>query len=142
MKISIEQLKETFKYERITEYILDEYHRFDILPDDLSLPKAYMAFSVYENDYFLIQAGFGKWHDHFDSSDDDDKNINDALNFFKNLIDGMFYLIEMVDENGNYKGGAIVDVRSPLSSNMQQSNFFDNKNYRSRKVMFNKPIND
>ncbi len=142
MRISKKQIIKAIGYEKVTEYINEDYHRFDILPDDESLPKAYLVFSIADEGYFLLQAGFGDWHDHFDSTDNEEENIKEALAFFNNLIAGKCYMIKKVDERGKYLGGSIAESQSELCDHAPLSLSFKEKNTRLLKVVFNKPCKE
>lgn len=111
MIVNKNQIIEAIGYEKVTEEKHEDYHRSDIIPDDESLPKAYLAFAVTNKEYFLLQAGFDEWHDHFDLSSDKEENLKQALSFFNDLVSGKCYMINAVDEKEQYVGGAIIDSK-------------------------------
>ncbi len=104
--------------------------------------KAYIAFGIEDAGYYILQAGFGDWHDHFELYDDEEKNIKEAFKFFKNLVAGECFMIKKVNEKGKYLGGAIIDSKIDSSLHAPISLSSKGKNNRLLKVEFNKPYED
>lgn len=138
MKIDKQFIANAIGYTNIREH--EGCPWFDIVPEDESLPKGHILFSVYKDEYSLIQAGFGGWHDHFDCSKNEEENIKDALGFMKRLVSGDCYMVMQTDGEGNYIGGTMIDTGN--GSTATHMNLGPSSGRRFFKVTFNKPFQE
>jgi len=140
MEISLNIIKKAIGYDKVEAVAAPGCHRFDILPEDKSLPKAYIIFNVYEGEYSILQAGFSEWHDHFEDFREDDANIKSALEFFKDLVAGRCYLLAEFDAEGNYRSGRMIHP-TQATSLMGAWPFELNPSPTTlKKLQFNKPL--
>ena len=148
--ISVEQIKQKLKWDNIhlkhrkEEYNGNSYEYADVIifPDTENLPTIEF---VFDSEISYIECvGFSNWHTHYDSYEDDRRNLVKVLQDTKKLINHKSCLVEELQRDGKYSGGSILTpdgLPSSLTKDVKTlRRFFFNQEPKDEEIDFSRYI--